>query len=123
MNEDTISKIKKKVRKISVQITRDKRTFEEEEIEREMSLREKEDLEECREIFIINQAVLKGRRNALHEDLLLFQIFEWKRKRKLKHAECLNEIDLNEMRKILHYQMEPRRMILESEEEEEAYVS
>lgn len=68
-------------------------------------------LEECRELFIINQVIIKGRRKALTNEQIKSQVAEWKIERKSKRAsiDAIEELKTEEIKKIVKFRLNSKK--------------
>lgn len=68
-------------------------------------------LEECKELFIINQAIIKGRRKALTNEQIKSQVAAWKIERKSKRAsiDVIEELKTEEIKKIVKFRLNSKK--------------
>lgn len=68
-------------------------------------------LEECKELFIINQAIIKGRRKALTNEQIKYQVAAWKIERKSKRAsiDAIEELKTEEIKKIVKFRLNSKK--------------
>lgn len=68
-------------------------------------------LEECKELFIINQAIIKGRRKALTNEQIKSQVAAWKIERKSKRAsiDAIEELKTEEIKKIVKFRLNSKK--------------
>lgn len=71
-------------------------------------------LEECKELFIINQVIIKGRRKALTNEQIKSQVAEWKIERKSKRTSIdeIEELKTEEIKKIVKFRLNSRKIEL-----------